>query len=524
MTGTAETEADEFHEIYKLDVTVIPTNRPVRRADRHDRVYKTQREKYNAIIDEVAECHARGQPVLLGTISVETSELISRMLRRRNIPHSVLNAKNHEREAEIVMRAGQAGAVTIATNMAGRGTDIKLGEGVVYLPRDLVLSGVSLADRVDGRTLRETLLEKPCGLHVIGSERHEARRIDRQLRGRCARQGDPGSSTFYVSLEDDLMRLFGSDRISRIMERLGIEEGEVLEHPWLNRSIETAQRRVEQQNFSIRKRTLQYDDVMNKQREVVYGFRGQTLRSPAIEQELMDIVEDVASARAGPAAEAGDDGFRDFLQWANVTFPVGLKKEQLPAEKTPEALTALVVNAVRQAYALKAQHEDPARLAEMERQIVLRAIDTHWQEYLRNMDALRQGVGLRAYGQRDPLVEYKREAYDMFSSLMDRIKEDVVHQMFRSATTFEALERFLRSLPQTLVHAEVSALGRGAAPAAAPPAADRGAEAAMEAALKSAAAPAAPVRRDMPKVGRNDPCPCGSGKKYKKCSGAAVAA
>ena len=249
MTGTAETEASEFRDIYKLDVVVIPTNLPCRRVDNNDVVYKTQREKFKALIDEITECHQHGQPVLVGTISVETSELLSRMLRRAKIPHNVLNAKNHEREAEIVTGAGQAGSVTIATNMAGRGTDIKLGEGVVWLARDIVRSTARLDDKqADGRSLREQLTEKPCGLHVIGSERHEARRIDRQLRGRCARQGDPGSSRFYVSLEDDLMRLFGSDRIAGIMGRLGLEEGQQLEHRWLNRSIETAQRRVEQQN------------------------------------------------------------------------------------------------------------------------------------------------------------------------------------------------------------------------------------------------------------------------------------
>ncbi|MEI6502660.1 MAG: preprotein translocase subunit SecA, partial [Armatimonadota bacterium] len=277
MTGTAETEADEFSQIYKLDVIVIPTNRPVRRVDNNDSIYKTQREKYKALLNEIVECHTAGQPVLVGTVSVDASELLSRMLTRARIPHSVLNAKNHEREADIVASAGQKGQVTIATNMAGRGTDIKLGEGVVWVGRDQILGPLRLEDKPDGgkKTLRQLLLDRPCGLHVIGSERHESRRIDRQLRGRCARQGDPGSSRFYVSLEDDLMRLFGSDRIAGIMERLGLEEGEVLEHRWLNRSIETAQRRVEQQNFSIRKRTLQYDDVTNKQRKIIYGFRGE---------------------------------------------------------------------------------------------------------------------------------------------------------------------------------------------------------------------------------------------------------
>ena len=285
MTGTALTEADEFASIYKMDVVVIPTNRPVRRVDGNDQIYKTQREKFNAIIEEITACYQRKQPVLVGTISVDMSEILSRMLRRANVPHNVLNAKNHQREAEIVANAGQPGAITIATNMAGRGTDIKLGEGVIWMEREQVMSPVKLTDKVDGKkTLRQLIEERPTGLYVIGSERHESRRIDRQLRGRCARQGDPGMSRFFVSLEDDLMRLFGSDRISGIMEKLGLQEGEVLEHRWLNRSIETAQRRVEQQNFAIRKRTLEYDDVMNKQREIIYGFRSQIVAAEQVRE------------------------------------------------------------------------------------------------------------------------------------------------------------------------------------------------------------------------------------------------
>lgn len=529
MTGTAETEADEFHQIYKLDVVVIPTNRPVRRVDANDQIFKTLREKYTAIIAEIRDCHERGQPVLVGTISVETSELISRMLRKENIPHNVLNAKNHEREAEIVTRAGQPGAVTIATNMAGRGTDIKLGKGVVYLDRELILSGTALEDKVDGKTLRDQLTEKPCGLHVMGTERHESRRIDRQLRGRCARQGDPGSSRFYVSLEDDLMRLFGSDRISNIMEKLGIQEGEVLEHPWLNRSIERAQRRVEQQNFSIRKRTLEYDDVMNTQREIIYGFRSDVLRAENPREQLFEIAEDIIHGKAVEtvAAASGanaDEALAELAQWANTTFPVGLKSEDLrKGEPDAERWTTEIMDRVKQAYELKAQSENPTALISLERAIITQSIDQHWQEYLRGMDALRQGVGLRAYGQRDPLVEYKREAYDLFSQLMDQIKHEVAGRMFRLATSMNAFESFLAALPRQAVHSEVSALGqaRGAAGStaaarqAARPAADR----AFDAAVQSSPTP---VRRDEPKVGRNDPCPCGSGKKYKKCCGAGL--
>ncbi|MDD5678265.1 MAG: preprotein translocase subunit SecA [Kiritimatiellae bacterium] len=510
MTGTAETEANEFRDIYHLDVIVIPTNRPVRRVDTNDVVYRTRREKFSAILDEISDCHKRGQPVLVGTISVEASELLSRMLKHAAIPHNVLNAKNHEREAEIVMRAGHAGAVTIATNMAGRGTDIKLGEGVVYLPKSLIESGITLHDRVDGTPLRAKLLEKPCGLHVIGSERHESRRIDRQLRGRCARQGDPGSSRFYVSLEDDLMRLFGSDRISGIMGRLGIEEGQQLEHPWLNRSIETAQRRVEQHNYSIRRRTLEYDDVMNKQREIIYGFRGDIVKGEQVREHLYDLVADVIEIQA---QEAFSDGkielMNNFSTWVNSTFPVGFKPEELIGEgMDAETATAKVFERVKRAYEMKVEIEDPAMLPGMERFILLHAIDTHWQDYLRAMDYLRQSVGLRAYGQQDPLVEYKREAYAMFSSLMDTIKSEVVTRIFRSTTSLKGYERLVASMPVRLVHNEVTTLGGGAASAGS---VERGASSRNNESL--------PVHRDGAKVGRNDPCPCKSGKKFKKCCG-----
>jgi preprotein translocase subunit SecA len=525
MTGTAETEADEFHQIYKLDVMVIPTNRPVRRMDYNDFIYKTQREKYNALIEEISDCHQRGQPVLVGTISVENSEVISRMLRRVNIPHNVLNAKNHQREAEIVANAGQAGAVTIATNMAGRGTDIKLGKGVVHIERDVITSQASLETKIEGKTLRQLLTEKPAGLHVIGSERHESRRIDRQLRGRCARQGDPGASRFYVSLEDDLMRIFGSDRISKLMDRLGIEEGEVMEHAWLNKSIERAQRRVEQHNFSIRKRTLDYDDVMNKQREIIYGFRSEVLQSEKVSEPLLEVATDVIYANAESMVQPEDEeGVKNFIEWVNTKFPVGLKRDQLPEKGvTAEAAAELVAERVKQAYEVKIKVEDPNQLASMERYIILNAIDNHWQEYLRGMDALRQGVGLRAYGQRDPLVEYKKEAYTMFSDLMDKIKSDVTDRMFRAATSMGAFQSFLSALPRVQAqHASFSALGGGAggaggAGAAAAPRPVSQQEAAMQAALASKPQP---VKRDIPKVGRNEPCPCGSGKKYKHCHGA----
>ncbi|NCD22387.1 MAG: preprotein translocase subunit SecA [Spartobacteria bacterium] len=536
MTGTAETEADEFQSIYKMDVVVIPTNRPVRRVDGNDHIYKTQREKFNAIIEEITACYQRKQPVLVGTISVDMSEILSRMLRRVNVPHNVLNAKNHPREAEIVLNAGQPGAITIATNMAGRGTDIKLGPGVIWMERDLIVGKTKLADKVAGKkTLRDLIEERPCGLYVIGSERHESRRIDRQLRGRCARQGDPGMSRFFVSLEDDLMRLFGSDRISGIMEKLGIQEGEVLEHRWLNRSIETAQRRVEQQNFAIRKRTLEYDDVMNKQREIIYGFRSQIVAAEQVREHLMDVVQDVIYARAEDL-DGDDETVNAFATWVNSQFPIGFHPDQMVRKEgkrgrgdvDAEATAQAVYGRVGKAYAEKCLLEDPAQLNSMERFIMLNAVDVQWQEYLRNMDTLRQGVGLRAYGQRDPLVEYKNEAFTLFADLMDRIKGEIAGRIFRATTSPRAYQNFLGDLHRLAQaqHPTAAPLvggraGGGAAPRHAAQggggSADPGAEAAMNAALS--AAHAAPVKRDAPKVGRNDPCPCGSGKKYKKCCG-----
>lgn len=533
MTGTAETEADEFAEIYKMDVVVIPTNRPVRRVDFNDQIYKTQREKFNAIIEEISACYQRKQPVLVGTISVDMSEILSRMLRRVNIPHNVLNAKNHQREAEIVANAGQPGAITIATNMAGRGTDIKLGPGVVWMERDLITGGTKLTDRAEGRrTLRELIEERPCGLYVIGSERHESRRIDRQLRGRCARQGDPGMSRFFVSLEDDLMRLFGSDRISGIMEKLGIQEGEVLEHRWLNRSIETAQRRVEQQNFSIRKRTLEYDDVMNKQREIIYGFRSQIVSAEQVREHLLDVVQDVIYGRAEDLGD-DDESLEAFATWVNSQFPIGFHPDQAVrtegrrAGVDAAATARAVVERVEKAYADKCALENPQQLNSMERFIMLNAVDTQWQEYLRNMDTLRQGVGLRAYGQRDPLVEYKNEAYTLFADLMDRIKGEIAGRIFRATTSPQAYQNFLGDLQR--LHGQVKTQHADLAPLAGGHAAGGGgrrgggegapADAGAEAAMNAALAGAGTVKREAPKVGRNDPCPCGSGKKYKKCCG-----
>ena len=542
MTGTAETEASEFHDIYKLDVVVIPTNRPVRRVDGNDQIYKSQREKFKAIIEEVTKRNGHGQPILLGTVTVETSEVLSRMLRMAKIPHNVLNAKNHAREAEIVSLAGQPGAVTIATNMAGRGTDIKLGEGVVWVPDSTIKSQIKLEDKYDNghKALRELLAEKPCGLHVIGSERHESRRIDRQLRGRCARQGDPGSSQFYISLEDSLMRLFGSDRISGIMTRLGMQEGEALEHKWLNRSVETAQRRVEQQNFAIRKRTLEYDDVMNKQRTVVYDLRGEVLMSESAHERILDVFNDLILMQCEKyLTSAKDSEPQELVDWASDTFPVAVRLEDVaPFKGEPEKAAELLYGRVAEAYELKCSMEDPVVLPVMERSVFLNCIDQQWQDYLRAMDELRHGVNLRAYGQRDPLVEYKREAFGMFEELMTHIKTEVSTSVFR-ATTARNFQRMMSASSghvQT-IHADINMLDGGIQTvdepepqrpprrelsADVPQSAVANFDAMMQAMERAERAPAprpAANHAGMNNVGRNDPCPCGSGKKYKKCCG-----
>lgn len=536
MTGTAETEASEFMDIYKLDVLVIPTNRPIRRVDSNDQIYKTQREKYRAIIAEVEKRHQRGQPILLGTVTVDTSEVLSRMLRMAKIPHNVLNAKNHAREAEIVALAGQSGSVTIATNMAGRGTDIKLGDGVVWVPDTTIKSQVKLDDKYDNgrKTLRELLIEKPGGLHVIGSERHESRRIDRQLRGRCARQGDPGSSQFFISLEDQLMRLFGSDRISGIMTRLGMQEGEALEHKWLNRSVETAQRRVEQQNFAIRKRTLEFDDVMNKQRTVVYDLRGEVLMSESAHERILDVFNDLALSQAERyLTQVKDAQPEELVNWVHETFPIVVRLEEVEACKgVPEKAAELIYARVAEAYKLKCSMEDQRVLPIMERAVFLSCIDQQWQDYLRAMDELRHSVNLRAYGQRDPLIEYKREAFGMFEELMSNIKNGVATSVFR-ATTVQNFQRLTAAQGRVrTVYSDVNMLAGGVQPTdqlggGGVPEVKRQAEASFDAMLaameegKGAAQPVAAVKPVVkgPAVGRNEPCPCGSGKKYKKCCG-----
>jgi preprotein translocase subunit SecA len=513
MTGTAETEAAEFFDIYKLGVLTIPTNKPNIRKDTHDSVYKTRREKFIAVAGEIKALHAQGRPILVGTISVETSEMLSRMLKKEGLIHSVLNAKFHQQEAEIVARAGQRGAITIATNMAGRGTDIKLGPGVTEVG----------------------------GLHVLGTERHESRRIDRQLRGRCSRQGDPGSSHFFISLEDDLMRLFGSDRIVKLMEKMGLEEGQELTHPLLNRSIQQAQRRVEQHNFQQRKRTLEYDDVMNKQREVIYGFRNEIINSEDVRDRLMDIIEEVVILKVEEFTTADSDTtewkVRALADWVNLNFPLGMPEAEIvkAAESGKEppvpgsvyddltpaqfAVCNFISDKIREAYELKVSFEEPQKLATVERYTILSAIDKLWQEHLYEMDSLRHSIGLRAHGQRDPLIEYKSEAFKIFDELMVNVKTEICHNVFRSASSMLAFENFLRNAPQQTLHQNPSAFG-GTTTASSGGAPNKKASDVVSeaAAATEAQAKAKPVRTG-PKVGRNDPCPCGSGKKYKNCCG-----
>ena len=500
MTGTAETEAMEFNDIYRLSVQVIPTNTPCIRVDKNDCIFKTRRDKYTAVVKEIEAANQRGQPVLVGTVTVESSEFLSRMLKRTGVIHTVLNAKFHQQEAEIVSRAGQRGAVTIATNMAGRGTDIKLGEGVRELG----------------------------GLYVIGTERHESRRVDRQLRGRCSRQGDPGLTKFYLSLEDDLMRLFLQGNLASKLMEGSMQEGEELEHPWLNRSIESAQKKVEQQNYSQRKRLLQYDDVLNQQREVIYGIRNGAIHSDRpkdiifeqIEEELMGRLE---SAGFGEKFGATQAALESLVVWLNSHFPISAVLADVKGDK-PEAIAATLLQRIKDAYAIKESVEIPEALGSLERYVVINAIDHHWQEHLTEMEDLRKSIGLRSYGQKDPLVEYKGEAYKYFEELMTNVRLQICTGLFRSASNLASFENMLSLLSRT-----ARAVGPADAPAAPPPAAPRFETSTTVTSSGPADAPApepeiqlpkVTFRREVPKVGRNEPCPCGSGKKFKNCHGA----
>jgi preprotein translocase subunit SecA len=592
MTGTATTEAEEFHKIYKLDVLEIPTNRPLRRIEEPDTVYRTEREKYEAIVNDIIEKQQSGRPTLVGTVSIEKSERLSKLLKLRGIKHVVLNAKYHAQEAEIVAQAGRRETVTIATNMAGRGTDILLGGNPEFIARQQTL-GDELAERlpkseakfVDDEEFvyffhldnyyrvkrpdyerifaaykRQTDAEHDevvalGGLHIIATERHEARRIDNQLRGRAGRQGDPGSSRFYLSLEDDLMRIFGSDRISGLMQKLGMEEGVPIEHGMVTRAIERAQKQVEAQNFSVRKHLLEYDDVMNKQRESVYRLRRQLLEGkvqydPEEGEEAGEVVDTRAylislaeSLLEGTAERyAGkdvDDEERDYGALRTAVSEIyGLDPAELEAVDVDGATPDQIADAFWPPIIAKYENKEklvPVEiLRKVERDIMLQIVDSQWKDHLRDLDHLKEGIGLRGYGQRDPLVEYKKESYALFAAMKDRIDEEMVRYLWRLtpvlSETGEAIPPVARPAPRRPPQITMSG------PATQPPSAFGAFGGA--ASPRGGAAPSVPgdtprparvggddaikqVRRDEPKVGRNDPCPCGSGKKYKKCHGAA---
>ncbi|MDZ7263493.1 MAG: preprotein translocase subunit SecA [candidate division KSB1 bacterium] len=517
MTGTAETEAHELWQIYKLDVVVIPTNEPIRRMDYNDQIYRTKREKYNAVINEIVAMHKKNRPVLVGTISVEVSETLSRMLKRAGIKHSVLNAKYHKEEAQIVARAGQPGTVTIATNMAGRGTDIKLGRGVVMCDGGCYLVETNGRPIPEGINLDDCEADVPCGLHIIGTERHESRRIDRQLRGRSGRQGDPGSSRFYLSLEDDLMRLFGSERIAGVMDRLGIEEGEVIQHPMITRSIERAQKRVEMHNFEIRKHLLEYDDVMNQQREVIYRMRAEALQGRNLRDQILDMIDQIIEDRV--EAHVGDAKYLEDWDWVGLnndlqrillmTSPYrGV--EDVATSLTKEMLIEAIKEKAMDHYKRRTQVIGEKKMRQLERLALLQVIDTCWREHLYEMDQLKEGIGLRAYGQKDPLVEYKTEGFRAFTDMLARINEGVLELIFKAQIREEVpFAPRRRVVPMREVHDTADGMGYRPAPAAAP---------------ETPAGAPGPTGKKIPvvvgqKIGRNDPCPCGSGKKYKKCHG-----
>ncbi|MCH7721797.1 MAG: preprotein translocase subunit SecA [Bacteroidetes bacterium] len=478
MTGTAETEENEFFEIYNLDVVVIPTNKPIDRDDAEDAVYKTKREKYNAVIEQIEELKKEGRPVLVGTTSVDVSETLSRMLKRKGVAHNVLNAKQHQREAEIIAHAGEISAITIATNMAGRGTDIKLGAGV----------------------------PERGGLYIIGTERHDSRRIDRQLRGRAGRQGDHGSSKFFLSLEDDLMRLFGSDRIANVMERIGIKEGEVIQHPMITKSVERAQKKVEENNFAIRKRLLEYDDTMSQQREVIYSRRNRALQGERLKAEIFDLLGEYVDDLIDKYFEnVSANAIKEELLH-NLLVEVKLEPEEFESLGS-EGVKERILNAGKEFYDRKEEMLGSELMARLERFAILSVIDHKWKEHLREMDDLKEGIGLRAYGQKDPLVEYKGEAFKLFIDLVEQIRNDVVSFAFKFFPQAPGEIQQERRRPsgriteskQSTANIGYSGGGRQQAHAS------RGGK-------------AQPVRVSE-KVGRNDPCPCGSGKKYKHCHG-----
>ncbi|RLB00527.1 MAG: preprotein translocase subunit SecA [Deltaproteobacteria bacterium] len=499
MTGTAETEAVEFKKIYDLDVIVVPTNKPMIRKDHPDVIYKTEKEKYRSVVRQIEECHKKGQPVLVGTISIENSEKVSSMLKRKGIQHHVLNAKHHEREAEIVAQAGRKGAVTIATNMAGRGTDIVLGGNPEFLARQK-----ADADSEDYKELLEKF-RKQCaeehedvvkagGLFILGTERHESRRIDNQLRGRSGRQGDPGESRFFLSLEDDLLRIFGSEKIASIMEKLGVPDNEPIEHPIISKSIENAQRKVEARNFDIRKQLLEYDDVMNKQREIVYTERRRILSEENSREFVEDMIYEVLDGMVadyipekGATNEWDMDGLRTRLK--NM---FGLDLGLVPDKgMTRDDLKDRIFEEIKELYDRREQEFSPEVMRMVERQILLITLDNLWKDHLLSMDHLREGIGLRGYGQKDPLREYQREGFDMFMEMISRMKELSVERIFKiQIQTEEDVSHLTKKERKQRMQ-----LGRGPV--------EKGVT----------------VKREGKKIGRNDPCPCGSGKKYKYCCG-----
>ncbi|MGE4578707.1 MAG: preprotein translocase subunit SecA [Desulfuromonadales bacterium] len=507
MTGTADTEAAEFHQIYKLDVVVIPTNRPLLRKDYADVIYKTEKEKFKAVVDDVVGCHETGQPVLVGTISIEKSEVLAEMLRKRGVPHHVLNAKHHEKEAEIVAQAGRKGAVTIATNMAGRGTDIILGGNAELLARreaataeDPDAAEMALLEKYRALCAaeKEAVLEAG-GLYILGTERHESRRIDNQLRGRSGRQGDPGTSRFYLSLEDDLLRIFGSHRVAFVMDKLKIPEGEPIEHGIISRAIENAQKKVEGHNFDIRKHLIEYDDVMNKQREVIYTQRkevlaGENLRE-TYESIIGETIEDMVATFCPEKTRAEDWNWQslaeDFLNQFN--FPPDLG-DTAAVDLTQDALAGRLREQVLERLQQREEEFTPPVMEHLMKVLLLQTIDSQWKDHLLSIDHLKEGIGLRGYGQRNPKEEYKREAYSLFMEMMGRIRHEVVQKLYRIQL---AKEEDVEKLEAEQRRRRI-VLNR----------------------VGGESQDKQPVTREEDKVGRNDPCPCGSGKKYKKCCGA----
>ena len=526
MTGTAETEAEEFAKIYKLDVTVVPTNRALIRINHADVVYKTEREKSNAVVEDIIKRNEKGQPVLVGTVSIEKSEAVSKLLKKRGVRHEVLNAKYHEREAEIVAQAGRQGAVTIATNMAGRGTDILLGGNPDFLSKEILrkkgLDPATAAEvdqkaaLVEARRITEPEHQRVVelgGLHIVGTERHESRRVDNQLRGRSGRQGDPGSSHFYLSLEDDLLRIFGSHRIQKIMERLGMEEGEPIEHRLVTRAIATAQKRVENHNFEIRKHLLEYDDVMNKQREIIYGMRRQILdgesQADTVAEWMEDLVLDTLDAHAAEGAHPEDWDLGGLTEALHRQFDVKIATAQYEEVVSHQGLADLVGAAVKERYAQRERELGDELMRALERHEMLIVIDTQWKDHLLSIDHLKEGIGLRGYGQRDPLTEYKKEAFDLFQDMVERTKAIVIERLFKVQVVRDAP----MELPTITAWADAQE-SRGSLPSDARPGGWTPVAASTPTAARPVPAPRTPTGE---KIGRNDPCYCGSGKKYKKC-------